>query len=122
VDSLDPQRVSLATPIEIGLPSVRMDADLELSASRSGPGHDAVITQIVRNVGVEPLSLYAFAFVPGQPRQERVISRLLPGQSTVRRFRFPGLSGDPLSIEPRVGLREPNGPAILNRQLRVEEE
>ncbi len=122
VESQDTHRVNLATPIEIGLPNVRMDADLELTPARSGAGYDAVVTQIVRNVGAEPMSLYAFAFIAGQPRQERIISRLLPGQSTVRRFRFNNLTGDPLAIESRVGLREPNGPAILNRLLRVEDE
>ena len=85
------------------------------------PGQvDAVVTQFVTNTGSEAVSLYAFAQTPGFARQEGIISRLKPGQSIIRRFRFENVAAQGAIDQPlRVGLRETRGPAVLNEMLRL---
>ena len=75
-----------------------------------------VVTQLIRNSSTKTLALYAFAHVPGAPRQERIVAELKPGQVVVRRFRF--AVGDAAGHDPprvRVGLRQTSGPAMLNK-------
>lgn len=112
--------VDLTTPSEVGLRDIEFDATLSYEASAGGRGRDAIVTQIITNRGGQPLSLYAFANMPGQPRQERLIPTLQRGQQVVRRFRFPieGVSEKDAAV--RVGLREAQGPAVLNKVLALE--
>src|SRR5690606_38598558 len=109
--------VDLSTELEVGLRDVSFDASLTMEPGSVPGSIDAVVTSLITNRGREPLSLYAFAAAPGYPRQERIISRLLPGQSIVRRFRFED-AAEKIGASPiRAGLRETEGPAVLNRVL-----
>lgn len=112
-----PYVVDLSTELEVGLRDVSFDASLTMEPGSAPGSIDAVVTSLITNRGREPLSLYAFAAAPGYPRQERIISRLLPGQSIVRRFRFED-AAEKIGTSPiRAGLRETEGPAVLNRVL-----
>lgn len=107
-------RVNLHTPMELGLPDVELDASLSLEPNPNTNQVDAVVTQLITNKGSETRSLYAFANMPGFPRQERIITQLQPGQSVVRRFRFPNGADRLRQTDIRAGIRESIGPAVLN--------
>lgn len=109
--------VNLSTPMEVGLDNVTFDATLAVTADEKTGRPAAIVTQLITNTGDQPLALYAFAHLVGYPRQERIISQLLPGQSIVRRFTFPDVENAIQQHAVRVGLRETNGPAVLNQSL-----
>jgi hypothetical protein len=112
--------IELTTDLELGLRDVSFDATLALELDAQTRRLDAVATLLITNTGDKPLALYAFANLPGYPRQERVVPRLLPGQSTVRRFRFTDAAAKLQAADLRVGLRETAGPAVLNKVLSVQ--
>ena len=103
-------RVMLDTPAEVGLEGLALDATLAVIR-----GGGAEVTCLVTNTGAEPRSLFCFASAPGQPRDERPVPRLMPGETIVRTFRFPNLTADAV----RCGVREMNGPGVLSKVLRV---
>ena len=110
--------VELSTPLSLGLEGIRFEASLALNP---GPGGsvDAQATCIVTNTGDEPLSLNVFAKLPGYSRQERLIPRLEAGQSVIRKFRFADAAAALSQANIRLGARETNGPAILNKMVGV---
>lgn len=109
--------IELSAPMELGLPDVEFHPTVALEPG-SKPGLvDAELVCIVTNTGGKPRSLSAFANLRGHPRQERSIARLLPGQSIVRRFTFHDLTAEDRIAPLRAGIREINGPAVLNRLL-----
>ena len=85
----------------------------------AGPRDDVVIRHTVTNTGPEPIALTAFTLAPGQARIERVISRLLPGQTTIKSFRYPMAANELSGKVARVGLREIDGPALLNQVVDI---
>lgn len=114
-----PYNVKLTAAMEIGLPGVEWDA--QLSVERQDDGTlDAVVTQMLANRKDEPISMFAFAAMPRTPRQEQLISRLMPGESILRQFRFRDIGGRLGREQIRVGIREAAGPAGLNKILELE--
>ncbi|MEE9211126.1 MAG: hypothetical protein V3U29_00560 [Phycisphaeraceae bacterium] len=113
-------RVDVSAPMKLGLPGIDFDANVTLEVDPETGATDAVVNALTTNTGDEPVALYSFAQMPDHPRQERIISRLMPGQSTVRRFRFPDVGPDLSQISIRVGLRATNGPAMLNQIVRAD--
>lgn len=112
--------VHMFSPMDLGLKNITFDASLSYRRNEHTRKIDAVISQFVTNTGSEPVSLYAFAQTAGFPRQEGIISRLKPGESIIRRFRFQDVSSRGLLDQPlRVGLRETRGPAVLNEMIRL---
>jgi len=78
------------------------------------PNGDLEVTQTIINRGDKPVSYTCFAQIPQQPRQSSVLQDLAPGARAEKVFRFRHgvqLRGKTL----RTGLRELQGPAILNR-------
>ncbi|MBI1336750.1 MAG: hypothetical protein GC164_07295 [Phycisphaera sp.] len=114
-------QTDLTVDLEVGLSDIDFDATLAMEAGTEPGTLDAAITSVVSNTGLKPVSLYAFAALPGFPRQEHIISRLLPGQTIVRRFRFKDAAGKVEGVPIRVGLREAAGPAVLNKILEPDE-
>ncbi|MEX0886290.1 MAG: hypothetical protein WD009_07615 [Phycisphaeraceae bacterium] len=109
-------RVDVSVPIELGLTGIEFDASIEYQPRGDGSGaHDAVLTCLVTNVDRRAGGFAVFANMPEHPRQERLIPRLEPGQSVVRRFRFEHVDPDAPPAPIRTGVRETAGPAILNR-------
>ncbi len=111
-------RIRVAVPLEIGLSDVEYHPTLGLEPGRDG-GLDVVVTALITNRGDEPRSLYAFAIVPDRPNQQRIVARLQPQETVVKRFRFPDAATELSGRSLRVGLREMDGPAMLNRKLEV---
>jgi hypothetical protein len=114
--------VDISTDMEVGLHNVVFDATLSLAANPETGKQDAAITMLITNTGNDTLALYAFANLVGYPRQERIVSHLQAGQSIVRRFTFPDAVKAMQTHTVRVGLRETNGPAVLNKSLALEQD
>ncbi len=110
-------QVQFHTPLELGLKNIDFQSHLMIRENSKTGKLDAVITQMIANKGTQTLSLYAFANMAGFSRQERLISRLQPGQRVVKQFRFPDGAKNLVTGKVRTGLRETNGPAILNHVL-----
>ncbi len=111
-------RIEVATPLEIGLPDIDYHPTLSVEPRDDGTT-DVVLTALVTNRGEEPRSLYAFAIAPGRPSQQRIVARLQPQQTTVKRFRFAAAAAELSGQSIRAGLREMDGPAMLNQKLDV---
>ena len=81
-------------------------------------GKDIVVQLLITNYGQRTINYTAFALFPGQARQERLVTDLGAGRTTVRRFRFPApeVPPDP-KRKIRVGLREVEGTRILNDEV-----
>jgi hypothetical protein len=62
------------------------DVGMQTLAFRDG--HDILVQQMVTNYGDRPISYAAFATYPSMARQERVVTSLAPGATTIRRYRF----------------------------------
>lgn len=112
-----PYTVQLTTDVELGLPDIDMDASLLIEPDPHSARQDVVVTQLITYKGQDPQSFYVYANLPGFPRQERLIPQMMPGQSVVRKFRFPDAAAKLQSSNVRVGIRQANGPAMLNHIL-----
>lgn len=112
--------VDLASPLSVGLPGIDFDASLSLVLDAATGRRDAIVTQMITNKRQSDLSLYSFASLSGFPRQERLVARLEPGQSVVRRFRFPDADAALTRHPLRVGIREASGPAMINQLLTLD--
>ncbi len=105
----------LLTPMELGLKDVDFNATATIQRNATTGEADVILTCVVTNRGAEARSLFVFASLKGFTRQEQVVSRLQPGASVIRRLRFPSGGLTLLKNPIRCGLRELNGPAVLNR-------
>jgi hypothetical protein len=94
-------------------------SDVGTSTLALRDGKDLLVQMTVTNYGERPVDYTAFATFPGQARQERLITNLPPGRSTIKLFRFPGASVT-VGSKVRTGLRELNGLRILNDELEVQ--
>ncbi len=117
-DADQPHRIELGAPLRIGLQNILMQPSASIEPVPGERG-DVVISMMVQNIGDKAESLYAYATAPDQPRQERVISNLQPGERLVKRFRFADCAAPLRGRSLRVGLREMEGPAMLNKLVDV---
>ncbi|MEX1017988.1 MAG: hypothetical protein WDZ31_14705 [Phycisphaeraceae bacterium] len=114
--------VEMGAPMALGLSDVAFDATLTLEPGDTAGTRDAVATCILTNTGEAVLALNVFGNLRDHPRQERIVSQLEPGESVVRRLRFRDVADAVTAGHPlRVGVRETNGPAILNQLLPLDE-
>jgi hypothetical protein len=74
---------------------------------------------MISNYGDKPIDYNAFAIFPGQARQERLVTSLAPGRTTVKRYRFNGMKVEP-GTKVRVGVKEMEGSRILNEEVEVQ--
>jgi hypothetical protein len=110
--------VTTGAPMRLGLDNIKFEPTLAIEEQADGT-EDAIVNCIITNQGDQRMALYVFANVPGHPRKERLVAQLGAGQSVVRRFQFEGAGGDARRSAVRCGLRETNGPAMLNKRLRL---
>lgn len=115
LDADDRYVLDVAVPLEIGL----RDIDFNPTVSIDQETGDVMVTSLVTNRGDEPRSLYAFVLAGELARQQRIITNLQPNQTAIKRFRLPGLRDELLGESIRVGLREMDGPAMVNQLLQV---
>lgn len=104
---------SVPITLKLGLSDVGMQS----LALRDGP--DVIVQQMISNYGDKPIHYNAFAIYPGQARQERLVTNLAPGQTTVKRYRFSGAKVE-AGTRVRVGVKELEGTRILNEEVEIQ--
>ena len=108
--------IRLATPLQLGLPYIDLEAALSIV-----DGGDVVVICTVTNTSEAEQSVYLFGSLPGFPRNERALMRIKPGETIVQRFHFANALDTLKDTAVRVGIREIQGPAVLNKRLTLEE-
>ncbi len=105
--------------LEIGLTTVEIIPSHRIERTEDGR-LDAIVSMRIINRGDEPLTIEAFAQAPGYRREFRPISRLAPGATTTRYFRYQDGGTRLLGRTVRVGVRENDGTGRLNMSLKIE--
>ena len=90
------------------------DVGMETMAMRDGD--DVIVQQMISNYGDKPVNYAAFALSPGQARQERIVTNLAAGKTTVKRYRFKNAGGE---SKVRVGIKELAGTRVLNDEVEI---
>jgi hypothetical protein len=109
--------VTLSTPIELGLEGVSFDAAVIAEPGKVPGTIDAIVTLTITNTADQRQSLNVFAGLAGHARREMIIPGISAGEFVSRRIRFKGV-GEQIGRFPlRCGVRESNGPAVLNKTI-----
>ena len=110
----DGEQGAFVVPLEVKLGL----SDVGLQSIALRDGDDVIVQQMVTNYGQKPIDYTAFVVYPGQARQERLISGLGPGKTTLKRYRFMQVApGSGVKI--RSGLRELDGIRVLNDEVEL---
>jgi hypothetical protein len=118
IEADESYELELAAPITLGLKHVKLDPSVIVERGPTGT-IDVVVTATVINHGETDESFYAFAVAGDLPRQERIVAPLPAGQTMVKRFRFNDAARLLKGQDIRVGLRQTDGPAVLNHLVTV---
>ena len=113
--------IEMSAPMQLGLQDVEFQATMAVSPGKTPETEDVHVNCVITNTGHANQALYVYAYIAGHPRQERLVARIEPGQSVVRTFKFQD-AGEAIRKFPlRTGVRESNGPVLLNNILTPEE-
>jgi hypothetical protein len=93
------------------------DVGMQTFALRDG--NDVIVQQTIQNYGDRPIDYGAFAIFPGAARQERLVTNLGAGRTTLKRYKFENVKVSP-GMKIRVGVKELNGSRILNDEVEVQ--
>ena len=91
------------------------DVGMQTLALRDGD--DVVVQQMISNYGDRPIDYTAFALFPGQARQERLVTKLAAGRTTVKKYRFKNVGAGESKV--RVGVKELAGTRVLNDEVEI---
>ncbi len=111
--------IRLPVTVELGLEHLEVAPTHRFVDGDGGPGADLVLTVLVTNTGDAPASLDAQVLAPGRAAQEATIHALGPGQTTLRRFRFPNARDDLLGQRLRLTIRERDAAGRFNRWIDI---
>ncbi len=73
---------------------------------------------MISNYGDKPIDYTAFAIYPGTARQERLVTNLGPGRTTIKVYRFNNVK-TVTSAKVRSGVKELVGTRILNDEVEI---
>ena len=93
------------------------DVGLQTMALRDG--NDVIVQQMITNYGDRPIDYTAFAIFPGQARQERLVTNLGAGRTTIKKYRFTDVQFSP-DAKVRSGVKELVGTRILNEEVAIQ--
>jgi len=94
-------------------------SDVGMQSLALRDGNDVIVQQTIQNYGDRGIDYSAFAIFPGQARQERLVTNLGPGRTTIKRYRFKNVKVAP-GMKLRVGVKELSGSRILNDEVEVQ--
>lgn len=109
--------VTLSTPIELGLEGVSFDAAVIAEPGKTPGTIDAIVTLTITNTSDSRQSLNVFAGLAGHARREMIIPGIAAGEFVSRRIRFKDVGEQIGKFPLRCGVRESNGPAVLNKTI-----
>lgn len=92
------------------------DVGMQTLAIRDGK--DIIVQQMITNYGEKPINYNAFVVYPGQARQERLVTNLGPGRTTMKKYRLTNVALSP-GAKVRAGVKELDGMRILNDEVEV---
>ncbi|MGB7158173.1 MAG: NEW3 domain-containing protein [Tepidisphaeraceae bacterium] len=104
---------SLPITLNLGL----TDVGMQTLALRDGK--DVIVQQMITNYGDKPIDYTAFAIFPGQARQERLVTNLGPGRTTMKKYRFSDVEKATGRVV-RSGVKEQVGTRILNEEVLIQ--
>jgi hypothetical protein len=93
------------------------DVGLQTIALRDGK--DVVVQQMITNYGEKSIDYTAFVTMPNEARQERLVTRLGAGRTTIKKYRFVNVKSTK-SVRVRSGVKELVGTRILNDEVEVQ--
>ncbi|HEY1628903.1 MAG TPA: hypothetical protein VGF52_03525, partial [Tepidisphaeraceae bacterium] len=94
-------------------------SDVGLQSLALRVGNDVIVQQMITNYGEKPIDYTAFAMFPGQARQERLVTGLAAGRTTMKKYRFVNVKISP-DAKVRSGLKELDGTRILNDEVPIQ--
>ena len=107
------QQFKVPVALKLGL----ADIGVETIAMRSGG--EIIVQQVITHYGDKPANYTAFVACPGHPRQERLLTGLKPGTTTIKKYRIPSTDRTP-GLRVRSGVKETDGNRILNDEVTVQ--
>ncbi|HEX4124216.1 MAG TPA: hypothetical protein VHY37_05765, partial [Tepidisphaeraceae bacterium] len=93
--------------------------DIGMQSIALRDGNDLIVQQIITNYGDNPVDYTAFVICPGNDRQERLVTDLGAGHTTLKRYRFKNVTL-PDGAFIRAGMKELQGTRILNEKVPVQ--
>ncbi len=115
LQSGDTRNLKVPVTLKLGL------GDVGLSTIALRDGNDIIVQQVITNYSTKALDYTAFALVPLQARQERLVTALKPGQTTIKKYRFTNVTFDPTKpMIVRSGVKELEGTRVLNDEVTVQ--
>jgi len=109
------RNISFTSPIAVNLGL--SDVGIQTLALRDGK--DVLVQQMISNYGNKPIDYTAFAIFPGQARQERLVTNLGAGRTTLKRYKFTNVTV-PENTAIRSGLKEMVGTRVLNEEVPIQ--
>lgn len=110
------QDSSISTTVPITMNLGLSDVGMQTMAIRDG--NDVLVQQLITNYGEKPIDYTAFAVYPAKARQERLVTNLAPGRSTIKIYRFANVPAS--SAKVRTGIKEMEGTRILNDEVEIQ--
>jgi hypothetical protein len=107
--------IAFSVPIQVSLGL----SDVGMQTLALHDNHDLIVQQMITNYGDKTIDYTAFCVYPGEPRQERLVTRLGPGRTTIKLYRFTNVQIIQ-NAKVRSGLREQEGTRILNDEVAVQ--
>ncbi|MCB9846831.1 MAG: hypothetical protein H6814_00310 [Phycisphaeraceae bacterium] len=108
-------RITLHTSVEVGLTELVMQPTVLVDKERDR----VLVTVQITNLSDRPQSIEVFVAAPGRVRKSATVSKLAPGESTIRRLLFHGDAESMRGETIRIGLSEIDGPGRLNGLVHV---
>src|SRR5262249_14110593 len=93
-------------------------SDVGMQSLAIRDGNDIIVQQMISNYGDKPIDYTAFAIYPGAARQERLVTNLGPGRTTIKVYRFTNVNIFP-NAKVRSGVKELVGTRILNDEVEI---
>ncbi len=109
------RQINITIPVSLTLGL----SDIGMQSLALREGKDIILQQIITNYGDKPVDYTAFAMFPNQARQERLVTTLGPGRTTIKRYKFQNAVITP-KASVRVGIKEIDGTRVLNDQVEVQ--
>jgi hypothetical protein len=94
-------------------------SDVGMTTMALRDGKDILVQQTITNYGDRKIDYTAFVVAPGLARQERLVTNLAPGRSTIKLYRFAATQMKP-GTRVRSGVKELTGTRILNEEIEVQ--
>jgi hypothetical protein len=109
--------LTIRRSLDIGLDTAAMELSYSIRGDR---GQDLVVEAAIANTGTEALMMELTCFAPGIPRMKTVVSDLVPGRQSVKRFVFSGNAAKLRGQRIIVSAVTPEGGSRLNRSILIQ--